>query len=140
MSTEGLKALVRRFLEASVADDQTAIMELLAPDFVAHIPGGPQYREGFLQHNDVFNQAFSGRRITVEDLVAEGDKVVARITWQGIHSGEFRGIPQTGRQIEIGAFIVERIQDGRSVEHWSLFDSMTMMQQLGLIPAPQPNE
>lgn len=140
MSNDELRAYMQGFLQASVADDQTAFRELLAPDFVANIPGGPQNREGFLHHNSVFNLALGDRQITIEDMVAEGDKVVARITWRGKHSGDFRGVPPTGRQIEIAAFIVERIRDGRSVEHWSLFDSMAMMQQMGLIPPTQPSK
>lgn len=134
MTTDQNKALMRRFLEASIADDQAAFKELLAPSFVAHIPGGPQNRETFLLHNNVFNVAFSDRQISVEDLIVEGDKVVARITWSGVHSGNFQGLPPTGKQVKIGAFIVERIKDGKSVEHRSLFDQRGMMQQLGLIP------
>ena len=136
MSAEQTKAFMRRFLEASVASDQAVFKEFLAPDFVAHISGVPQIRETFLQHNNVFNVAFSDRQISVEDLIVEGDKVVARITWSGVHSGNFRGLPPTGKQVKISAFIVERIKDGQSVEHRSLFDQMSMMQQLGLIPPP----
>ena len=136
MSTEQIKALMHRFLEASVASDQAIFKEFLAPDFVAHIPGGPQNREMFLQHNNVFNVAFSDRHISIEDLIVEGDKVVARITWSGIHSGNFQGLPPTGKQVKISAFIVERIKDGQAVEHRSLFDQKSMMQQLGLIPPP----
>ena len=129
---------MRRFLEASVASDQTAFKELLASDFVAHLAGGPQNRETFLQHNNVFNVAFIDRQFSVRDLIAEGDKVMARTTWRGTHSANFRGLPPTGKQIEISAFIMDRIKDGKIVEHWSLFDMMSMMQQLGLFPAPQP--
>ncbi len=138
MTSEQIKAFMRRFLEASVTSDQASYKELLAPDFVAHLLEGPQNRELFLQHNNVFNVAFSGRQISVEDLIAEGDKVMARIIWSGIHSGDFQGLPPTGKNIVISAFIVERIKDDKAVEHWSLFDQRSMMQQLGLIPPPQP--
>jgi steroid delta-isomerase-like uncharacterized protein len=137
MTTEQNKALMRRFLEASVASDQAALKELLAPDFVAHLPGGPQNREGFLQHINLFALAFSDAHFAVEDFIAEGDKVMARGIWRGIHSGDFQGLRPTGKQIAIGAIIIERIQDGKTVEHWSLFDQLSMMQQLGLIPPPQ---
>jgi steroid delta-isomerase-like uncharacterized protein len=137
MTTEQNKALMRRFLEAAVASDQAALKELLAPDYVAHLPGGRQNREGFLQHNNVFVVAFSDRHFAVEDLIAEGDKIMARTTWRGIHSGDFQGVPPTGKQIAISAIIIERIKDGKMVEHWSLFDQLSMMQQLGLIPPPQ---
>lgn len=136
MSTEENKALMRRFLEASTASDPTIYRELMAPDFVAHIPSGPANREAYLQHNAFFNVAFSDPQFAVEDLTAEGDKVVARVTWRGIHSGDFMGLPPTGKQIAIGAVITERFKDGKSVEHWSLFDQMSMMRQLGLLPPP----
>lgn len=138
MTAEQNKALMRRFLEATVASDQTALKELLAPDFVAHIPGGLQNRDGFLQHNNVFLVAFSDRDFEVQDLIAEGDRVTARTIWRGTHSGEFQGVPPTGKQIAISAFIVERIRDGKMVEHWGLFDQLSVMQQLGLVPPPQP--
>ena len=134
MTPQSNTNLMLRYLEASTSEDTAAFKELLAPDFVAHVPGGPKNRDGFLEHNSYFNQAFSERRLVVEDLVAEGDKVVARVTWNGVHSGGFRGLPPTGKRISISAYIVERFEQGRSVEHWSLFDQMSMMQQLGLIP------
>jgi len=137
MTTEDNKALMRRLLETSVASDQTALKELLAPDFVAHLPSGPANREVFLQHNAVFNMAFSGVQLTVKDLIAEGDKVVARTTWRGTHTGDFQGLSPTGKQIAISAFISERFKDGKTVEHWSLFDQLGLMRQLGLVPPPQ---
>jgi steroid delta-isomerase-like uncharacterized protein len=138
MSTEENKALMRRFLEASVNPDEAAFKELMAPDFVAHIPSGPANREAFVQHNYSYVAAFSDRQFEAEDLVAEGDKVVARATWRGTHTGAFMGLPPTGKRIVISAVITERFRDGKSVEHWSLFDSLGMMQQLGLVPPPQP--
>lgn len=129
------KTLMRRYLEASIASDQTDFRGMLATDFVAHV-GGALDREAFLKHNNGFTAAFSDRHITVEDLIAEEDMVWARITWQGVHSGDMRGIPATGKQIAISAFLIERIRDGEIVEHWSLFDQMSMMQQLGLVPEP----
>jgi steroid delta-isomerase-like uncharacterized protein len=137
MSTEQNKALARRFLEASVASDQAAFMDLLAPDFVAHLAAGPQDREAFVQHNNVFGQAFTDKHFTLKDQIAEGDKVVARATWRATHTGEFRGLPPTGKQIAISAFIIDRVKNGKIVEHWSLFDQMSMMQQLGIVPSPQ---
>jgi len=136
MTTEQSKSFMRRFVEASVASDPATYKELLAPDFVAHLLGGPQNREAFLQHNHVFNAAFSNRQMIVEDLIAEEDKVMARLTWKGVHSGDFQGLPPTGNQVVISAFIVERVRDGKTVEHWSLFDQRSMLQQLGLIPPP----
>lgn len=138
MSTEENKALMRHFLEASVSPDKAAFKELMAPDFVAHIPSGPANREAYVQHNYGYVSAFSDRQFEVDDLVAEGDKVVARATWRGTHTGDFMGLAPTGKQLAVGAVITERFRDGKAVEHWSLFDSLGMMQQLGLVPPPQP--
>lgn len=137
MSTEENKALMRRFLDASVGTDEAAFTALMAPDFVAHIPNGPANREAFVKHNYGYIAAFSDRQFEAEDLVAEGDKVVARATWRATHTGSFMGVPPTGKPIAVSAIITERFRDGKSVEHWSLFDTLGMMQQLGLIPPPQ---
>jgi steroid delta-isomerase-like uncharacterized protein len=137
MTIEQNKAIVGRFLEATVASDQDRLNKLLAPDFVAHQPEGPQNRQAFLQHLSTFRMAFSDSRFTVEEQIAEGDKVVTRATWQAIHSGEFQSLPPTGKQIEVSAFFIGRIQDGKIVESRSLFDQLSMLQQLGLIPPPE---
>ena len=84
----------------------------------------------------MFSAAFSDTRTTIEDQVAEGDKVVTRITWRGVHSGNFQGLPPTGKEIVMAGTVVQRIKDGKIVEHWPVFDEMNMMQQLGLIPPP----
>jgi len=135
MTTEQNKAIARRFFEASD-------VELLSPDLVVHYPGAPAplNREELMQELSIFNTAFSDRHMMVEDQIAEGDKVTTRITWRGIHSGNFQGLPPTGKQIVMDATIVQRIKEGKIVEHWPLFNLMGMMQQLGLIPPPQANQ
>ena len=140
MSTEQNKAVARRFLDASAAGDPATFKDLLSPDFVAHLATGPQNSEVFLQHNNVFTMAFSDRHFTVKDQVAEGDKVVTRATWWGTHSGNFQGLPPTGKQIAINAILIERIKYGQIAEHWSKFDQLSMMQQLGLVPPPQASK
>jgi predicted ester cyclase len=138
MTIEQNKALMQRFLDCSIASDPEAMLELMSPHFVAHIPVGDVNREGFAKHNNVFNEAFSEKQIIVENMVAEGDMVIVRILWWGIQTGEFMGVPPSGKPIEVNATITERMQSGKLVEHWSLFDRMGMMQQLGLIPGGQP--
>jgi len=137
MTSEQYKDFMRRFLASSVDEDVAAFRAMLSPELVAHVLGGAVNREVFLQHNNVFNLAFSDRQFTAEDLTTEGDVVVARATWRGTHTGDFQGLPPTGKQVVINAFVMERLKEGKSVEHWSLFDRFTMMQQLGLIPPPQ---
>jgi len=134
---EQSKDFMRRFLDASVGKDSAAFKELMAPDFVAHVPGGPKDREGFVQHMDSYNLAFGDMQVTVLDLITDGENVVARTNWRGTHTGPYMGLPPTGKQIDIEAYIYERLKDGKSVEHRSLFDAMTMMQQLGLVPSQQ---
>jgi len=136
MSTreEQNKAVARRYFDGDHAAEE------LAPDFKAHLPGAPApvNREEFLQQMSMIATAFSDTRTTIEDQVAEGDKVVTRITWRGIHSGNFQGLPPTGKQIAMTGTIVQRIKDGKIVDHWPQFDLMGMMQQLGALPPPQP--
>jgi predicted ester cyclase len=84
----------------------------------------------------VFYAAFPDARHTFEDFVAEGDKVALRFTFKGTHTGDFQGIPPTGKPVTISGSVVDRIVDGKIVEHWSLIDTMGLMQQLGVIPEP----
>ena len=140
MTTEQNKAIVRRFFESLGGNDQAALNELLSADLVAHMPGmpGPLTRELMLQGASVFSAAFSEGHYTVEDQIAEGDKVTTRTTWQAIHSaGDFQGVPPTGKRVAASAISIERIQDGKIVERWLSYDQIGMMQQLGLIPPPQ---
>lgn len=132
MTSEQNKTLVRRYIEASIDSDPTAFKELLAPDFIAHLPAGAKDRDAFVQHNSFFISAFSDRQFVVQDQIAEGDRVMSRAMWDGRHSGEFMGLPATGKQISVSAVLIERVKDGKIVEHWALFDQLSMMQQLGL--------
>jgi predicted ester cyclase len=134
MSSEENKELMRRFLEASMSPDEKAFEALMAPEFVAHIPSGRVDRQAYLKHNSGYINPFSDRRFDAEELVAEGETVVARGNWCGTQTGPFMGVSPAGRQIIVSAVIVERFRDGKSIEHWSLFDRLSMMQQLGLIP------
>jgi predicted ester cyclase len=88
----------------------------------------------------MFRSAFPDFKATINDIIAEGDKVVIRMTWNGTHRGEFMGIPPTGKRVSFGVFDILRIAGGKFVEHWGQMDSMLMMQQLGVIPAPGEGE
>ena len=140
MTTEQNKAVVRRFFEASEASDQAALNEVLAPDLVAysdHAPG-PQNREVHVQGIRMFNAAFNDVHFTIEDQIAEGDKVATRATWRAVHSkGDFQGLPPTGKQLAASGTTIERIKDGKIVERWVNADLLGMLQQLGLVPPPQ---
>jgi hypothetical protein len=80
--------------------------------------------------------AFPDLHIDVEDMIAEGDKVVARVTASGTHQGEFMGIAPTGNRVEFSAIDIARIAEGKIVEHWSNSDQLGMMQQLGVMERP----
>jgi steroid delta-isomerase-like uncharacterized protein len=143
MSTEKNKAIVRRFVdEVQRAGNIDAIDELCSPDFVNHSapPGVPSNCEGVKQVTAMFRQAFPDSYFTVEDMVAEGEKVATRKTFHGTHQGAFMGIPPTGQQVSIGLIDIVRIVDGQVVEHWSVGDNLGMMQQLGVIPTPEQSE
>jgi predicted ester cyclase len=141
MSTEENKAIVRHFYEAFEANDQTALGELLAPDLVAHSHGapGPQNRDSHLQGIRGWNATFGGTQFAIEEQVAEGDKVATRVTLRATHNlGDFQGLAPTGKQVAIPAVSIERIKDGKIAERRVTSDWLGMMQQLGLVPPPQP--
>ena len=139
MSAEKNKALVRHFVdEVQSAGNIDALDEICSPDFVNHSapPGVPSNCEGVKQLTAMFRQAFPDSYFTVEDMMAEGDKVATRKTFHGTHQGEFMGILPTGQQVSMGLIDIVRIADGRVVEHWSMGDNLGMMQQLGIVPRP----
>ena len=136
MPTEENKALVRRFVDDVQSQGNTDLIdEICSPEFVNHTtpPGLPPDREGIKQLTALFRAAFPDSYFTVEDMLAEGNKVATRKTFHGTHQGEFMGIPPTGRQVSTGLIDIVRISDGRVVEHWSMGDDLGMMQQLGVI-------
>jgi steroid delta-isomerase-like uncharacterized protein len=138
MSTEQNKAIMRRFNEASIVNDRESLETLLAPDFVIHQADGPGNREAYLQHLSYYAAAFSDATFTVEEQIAEGDRVVTRGTYSATHSGDFQGLPPSGKRFAIDAVLFDRIIDGQIVEHRSQFDTLSMLQQLGVVPPPQP--
>ena len=139
MSAQDNKALVRRFVdEVQSGGNISLIDEICSPEFVNHSapPGVPADCEGIKIVTAMFRGAFPDSYFTVEDMIAEGDKVATRKTFHGTHEGEFMGIPPSGRSVSMGLIDVVRIDDGRVVEHWSVGDSLGLMQQLGVIPQP----
>ena len=138
MSTDNNKAVVRRFNEAFNAGDLDGAVTVFAPNAVIHNSGAPDPLnvEGFKQFGGVFRTAFPDGKLTIQDLIVEGDRVVSRVTYRGTHTGDMMGIPPTGRPVMVSAILIDQFADGKIVESWRLFDQMGMMQQLGLVPAP----
>ena len=140
MSTESNKAIARRFLEEVFGQGKLAVAdEIVAPDHVDHgpgtLPGLPPGPEGSKMLVMVYRNAIPDIHFTIDEQIAEGDKVVTRWTGHGTHKGELAGIPATGKSATVTGMGVDRIVNGKIVESWGLFDQFGMMQQLGVIPA-----
>lgn len=136
MSTEDNKALYRRFVAEVLNGGQLDRMgEFLAPDVIEH-PLGAAGLEAARQFTAAFRAAVPDLRLTIEDLVAEGDRVVARVTSAGTQRGAFMGIPATGRSFRIEEFDMWRLAGGKCAEHWAQGDFRGLLEQLGLAPPP----
>jgi steroid delta-isomerase-like uncharacterized protein len=140
MSAEENKAIYHRWAqEVFNRGDLSVVDELIDPSFVDRapaLPGQAPGAEGVKQVFTLYRTAFPDIQATIEDLIAEGDKVVARLTVRGTHPGELQGIPATGKQATITAIDIVRIANGKFVEHWAQYDQLGMMQQIGAIPTP----
>jgi steroid delta-isomerase-like uncharacterized protein len=146
MSAEENKAIARREMEElfnhtgnlDVAD------EIYAPDYVGHEPTQPEDLHGVeaaRQFAATMRSAFPDLTCTIEDQVAEGDKVVTRWTGRGTHQGETEELgPPSGNRMEITGISIERFSEGKIAESWDTYDALGMMQQLGMIPEPQQAE
>ena len=135
--TEQNKAIVRHNYETADKNDLTTFSEQLAPDIAVHLPGmpGPLNREALIQMMNVMFSGLTQRQHVFEDQIAEGDKVVTRLTLHAVHTGEFQGLPATGNQIAVRQIAIHRIRDGKIAEVWTSSDDIGMMQQLGLMPS-----
>ncbi len=135
MSTEDNKALVRRGYEALNQRNWAAFEELVTPDLVLHNASMTiQGFEAYKQFVSMYFTAFPDLRFTIEDMIAEGDTVVARQTARGTHQGELMGIPPTGKQVSTTGINILRFANGKGVEEWFNGDDLGLMQQLGVIP------
>ena len=131
MAAEDNKAVVLRFYEEVInGTDLDAIDELLTPDGVDHTFGS-QSAEEAKQFFGMLYQAFPDLRVEVNDVIAEGDLVAARVTYSGTHEGEFVGIPATGQQTQTSGVDFFRMQDGKQAEHWGGPNMASLLQQLG---------
>jgi steroid delta-isomerase-like uncharacterized protein len=137
MSTEMNKTAVRRWVEAAWNNEDFSSAEgLYSPNYTLHYGSMPptQGAEGLQSFVMVYRTALPDLHMQIEDIIAEGDKVVWRITTRGTHRGEFQGIPPTGKSVEVGAIIISRFADGRWAEDWVNNDDLGLLQQLGVIP------
>jgi steroid delta-isomerase-like uncharacterized protein len=133
---EANKTLYRRWFEEVVSEGRLALAdELLADNYAMHFPGvdEPIDREGHKQLVTMFRAGFPDWVETVEDVIAEDDRVVIRVVGQGTHEGDFQGIPPTGRRITATGVGIGRIANGRIAETWAEYDALGLMRQLGAI-------
>jgi predicted ester cyclase len=125
MSPEENKAFIRRYFEAlSIKGKPAAVVNRYVTD------------EELKHHIAQYEAAFPGYHLTAEEMIAEGDKVVVRSTFHGTHKGDLMGIPPTGKQVTMPLILIYRVASDKIVEHWMQADSLGLLQQLGVVPAP----
>lgn len=130
---ESNKAVVRRFIdEIFLKSDFSAVDELLTDDFTPHTWGPmPPGRDGLKDAIERVSKGISDPKMVIEDVIAEGDRVAVRLTSSATHTGDFMGMPASGKRYEIGEIHIFRLRDGRVCEHWHQADFLGMMKQLG---------
>jgi steroid delta-isomerase-like uncharacterized protein len=136
-TVERNKSIARRFFEEAANRGNLAVMdEVISADFVDHAapPGTPPGVEGAKQFLSAVRTSFPDLHLTIEEMIAERDKVVVLLTVHGTHKGELKGIPPTGKQATWKGADILRIAGGKMVERWVLRDHLGMMQQLGILP------
>ncbi|HEU0001247.1 MAG TPA: ester cyclase [Ktedonobacteraceae bacterium] len=136
MSAEENKAIVRRYLdEAWIKRNVNILDELMAPNYARYLPGQdkPLDREAQKKRIAGFHTAMPDLVFIVDDLFAEADRVVFRVTIRGAHEGAFLGVAPTGKQLTVTAIDIARLENGKIVDHWGQMDMAGLMRQLGLI-------
>jgi steroid delta-isomerase-like uncharacterized protein len=139
MSAEDNKAIARQSWE-EVADHRNLELadELFVPGYVHHDPGLPlqmqQSHDAYMQHLPMFYSAFPDFHLIIEDMVAERDGVATRWSFRGTHQGELMGMPGTGKKVAASGITIQRVDGGKTVEGWTLFNTLRMLQQIGVVP------
>jgi predicted ester cyclase len=144
MSTEDNKAMARRLIEEGWNQGNLTVFdELCTPDYIYHDPVSPVHtREDYKQLVAEGRRVYSDFHLTIEDLIAEGDKVVVRYKGRGTNTNDFVSpsmpmpIPATGKQVTASGISISRIAEGKVIETWNQADNLGALQQLGLIPSP----
>lgn len=137
--TEANKALATRLYEEVLSGGNLDVIEEIATDdYVEHnpLPGQGMGLQGLRDRAGMLTAALAPR-FTLEDVIAEGDRVVVRWTNSGTHVGEFAGIPPTNKDFTITGIDIYRVENGKLAEHWDVVDQLSLLQQLGLLPAPE---
>ena len=138
MSTERNKTIARRFSEELISKGNMAVAdELLAENYINHNPVGNQQpgREGFKAALGGLRAAFPDLQETIEDIVAEGDKVVVRGVRRGTHKGQLMGIPASGKPVAATKTYILRVADGKITDAWLNWDMLSVLQKIGAVPS-----
>jgi steroid delta-isomerase-like uncharacterized protein len=137
MSEEQNKQVFRRVIEEGFnSGNLVALDELFSTTYQEHQFGLPPTLEGFKEDIHGLRAAFPDLKLTIEEIIAEGDKVWARMTARGTHRGQFMGLPPTGKSFAITVVDICRFENGKIVEHWGVPDRFHLMAQLGALPRP----
>ena len=135
MSVEKNKDIVRQYQEIYNSNDLDRLAEVVSEDLLTPniMPGIPHGLEGAKAAHRIMLAAFPDYQTVIEDILGEGDKVAARIRMSGTNTGEFMGIPATGKRVEFTGMYIARIANGKIVEHWGEEDGVSLLQQLGVL-------
>jgi steroid delta-isomerase-like uncharacterized protein len=136
-----VKEIARRLAEDPWRGKLDEVLEYVGDDYVAHVPGSPEPlrgKDGFRQFVTTYMTAFPDATVTVEDQIAEGHMIATRWTGRGTNTGEFLGMPPTGKQVTIGGITYGRFADGKAREAWIIWDTLGFIQQLGAVPEMAP--
>ena len=134
--SEQNKAVFEKFMSALNAKDMASMESLLADDFMDNdaMPGMAPGKEGMIDMIGMYVNAFPNLNIVVDHWVAEGDLVAGVMTTEGTQTGEFMGMPASGKAFSVREMHMVRVANGKMVEHWGLANELSMMQQLGAMP------
>lgn len=137
------KAISRQFVEEAFNKGNVDVLdEIVLKDIVIHDPGAPPNmapgREGLKQMVLGYRTAYPDIKVTIEDEIVEGDKVVTRWSARGTNEGEMMGMPPTGKETQVTGITIDRIEGGQIVESWTNWDTLGLLQQLGVVPELTP--
>jgi steroid delta-isomerase-like uncharacterized protein len=136
------KAISKRLFTEGMNEGKLEVIdELVAPNWVDHDPSNPPDlppgAQGLKQLMSMYRAAFPDMVMTIEEQIAEGDKVVSRWVAKGTHNGDLAGIPPTGKQVTVTGIFIDRISGGQIQESWANWDALGMLQQVGAVPTPE---
>lgn len=138
MTSESSRQIMDRFVKFINTADSKMADDLISPDAIFHVPGQPEPMRGpigYLSIIGIMRSGFPDIQWTLDDLVAEDDKVAARYTMRGTHSGSFMGVPPTGKSIMVKSMAFYRLSNGQFIEEQGLPDMLELMHQIGAVPS-----